>query len=126
MRTRQEAVLVGALCWRLKNELLPVYERERLPYLIIRYEQMISNPKPEIEQVLGYLDLAWHENVLRHHELHSGLVIGYTDSSRPIDATNTGKWKGELSDSELEIIHEVTSPLATRMGYLLEQDGGTI
>jgi hypothetical protein len=117
-RTRQEAVFVGALCWRLKNELLPVYEREHLPYLVIRYEQLISDPKQEIEKVLSYLELPWHENVLRHHELHTGLVIGYTDSSRPIDATNRGKWKGELSDTELEIIQEVTSPLATRLGYL--------
>jgi hypothetical protein len=119
VRTRQEAVFMGALCWRLKNELLPVYEREQLPYLLIRYEQLISEPKQEIEKVLSFVDLPWHENVLRHHELHTGLVIGHTDSSRPIDATNTGKWKGVLSDTELEIIQQVTSALATRLGYLI-------
>ena len=118
-RTHQDAVFMGALCWRLKNELLPVYEREQLPYQLIRYEQLISDPKQEIEKVLRFVDLPWHENVLRHHELHTGLVIGYTDSSRPIDGTNTGKWKGVLSDTELEIIQEVTSALATRLGYLI-------
>ena len=118
-RTRQDAVFMGALCWRLKNELLLVYERENLPYLLIRYEQMISDPKQGIEKVLSYLDLPWHENVLRHHELHTGLVSGFTDSSRPIDGANIGKWKGVLSDMELEIIREVTSGLATRLGYLI-------
>jgi hypothetical protein len=119
LRTRQDAVFMGALCWRIKNEMLPVYEREQLPFLLIRYEDLISDPKQEIEKVLNDLGLPWHESVLRHHELHTGLVSGETDSARPIDATNTGKWKAALSDTDLEVIREVTSGLALRMCYPL-------
>jgi hypothetical protein len=119
VRTRQEAVFMGALCWRLKNELLLVYERAQIPYLLVRYEQLISDPKPAIEKMLRDLDVPWHADVLRHHELHTGLVSGETDSARAIDATNAGKWQAVLSAEELEVVQEVTSGLALRMGYPL-------
>lgn len=117
LRTREDAVFMGALRWRLKNELLQAYDREQLPYLVVRYEQIVSNPRLEIEKVLAYLGLSWHEDVLRHHELHSGVVIGETDSGRAIDASNIGKWQGSLSDTELATIREITADLANRLGY---------
>ena len=116
-RTRQDAVFMAAFCWRLKNELVLVYEHEHLPYRIIRYEQIIREPKQEIEKVLEYLDLPWDENVLHHHESHTGLVSGQTDAARPIDATNVNKWKGALADTELAVIQDVTSSLASQFGY---------
>jgi hypothetical protein len=119
LRTREEAVFMGALRWRLKNELLQVYDRENLPYLVIRYEQIVSDPRQQIETVLEYLGLPWHEDVLRHHELHSGMVTGETDSGRAIDAHNTGKWQESLSDMEVATINEITSSLAIRLGYVI-------
>ena len=117
VRTRYDGVLMGALCWRIKNELLAVYEREQLPFSVIRYEELIRDPQQQIEKVLADLDLPWHETVLRHHELHRGLVSGETDSARPIDATNTAKWRAVLSNEELEVVHKVTSGLALQLGY---------
>jgi hypothetical protein len=119
LRTHDDAVFMDALCWRLKNELLQVYDREQLPYLVLRYEQIVSDPRRQIEKVLAYLGVPWHEDVLRHHELHSGMVIGETDSGRAIDANNTGKWQGSLSEAEVEVIGEITSDLAIRLGYVL-------
>ena len=45
--------------------------------------------------------------------------MGKTDYSKPIDSNNVGKWRTLFSKEELELINELTSPLAEGMGYKL-------
>lgn len=103
-RTDEDAVFTAALCWRLKNQLLDLYQKENILYKVSSYEELISKPESAINAILSYLGLPWSDDVLRHHELHSGLSIGSTENVRPIDAKNMGKWKGVLSEGELSII----------------------
>jgi hypothetical protein len=120
LRSREEAVFAGAFCWRIKNELLKIYERENIAFEIIRYESLVKHPKEEIKKALDFLGVRWHRNVLRHHRLHKGIHMGKTDYSKPIDSENVEKWKGLFSKEELELISELTSPLAERMGYKMD------
>jgi protein-tyrosine sulfotransferase len=119
LRSREEAVFAGAFCWRIKNELLKIYERENIAFEVIKYETLVKHPKEEIKKALDFLNIPWHRNVLRHHRLHKGIHMGKTDYSKPIDSNNVGKWRTLFSKEELELINELTSPLAEGMGYKL-------
>jgi hypothetical protein len=119
LRSREEAVFAGAFCWRIKNELLKIYEREHVDFEVVKYEMLVKHPKEEIKKALDYLNISWHRNVLKHHRLHKGIHMGKTDYSKPIDSANVGKWRTLFSKEELELINELTSPLAEGMGYKL-------
>lgn len=113
----EDTALIGALCWRVKNELLAIYERDKILVQIVGYEQLVSNTRQEMSNILRYLQLPWHDDVLKHHQFHTGIHIGKTDRARPIDQKNTGKWQGFFSDQALQTIHDITTPLASKLGY---------
>lgn len=35
----------------------------------VQYEALVANPRHWMEQILKFLDIPWHENVLQHHKL---------------------------------------------------------
>ena len=37
--------------------------------LIVFYEKLVSDPSTQMKEVLRFLDIPWHDNVLRHHEM---------------------------------------------------------
>jgi hypothetical protein len=118
-RSHIAKVYVGALCWRLKQELLAIYDLEKIDYKLVTYTKLIANPKHEIGEILSYLGVPWDDNVLKHDQLHHGKVVGNTDSERPIDGGNTGKWKKSLKSDDLKIIHSICSEMAKKYGYKL-------
>ncbi len=115
---------MGALCWELKNGLLDWYTREAITFMVVVYEELVSNPKPTLEKVLSSIEVPWHDDVLRHHELHKGMYVGNTLGSRPIDSSNTGKWKVGLSNEELAISGSICAAGAGKFGYQLAGSRG--
>jgi Sulfotransferase domain len=116
-RGRKEAVFMASLCWSLKNELLDLYSKNNIPYMLMSYEDLISDPESMLKKLLTYIDLPWHDNVLRHHELQKGMSIGRTVNTRPIDSSNTGKWVNEFNEDELAVVESVCSGIAQKFGY---------
>jgi hypothetical protein len=109
--SRKDEVFLGALCWRVKQEILAICPQDENLY-VVRYEDLIRNPETEIRTILQFLHIPWHENVLKHHLLHSNTSVGKTESSRPIDAKSIKKWKTFLSEDEVETIKRVCAPVA--------------
>jgi len=116
-RNRTDAIFTGALCWGVKNEFLKVYRKRQLPLIEVRYEPLVTSPRDTIEQLLASIGLPWSEDVLRHHQLHSGMLIGRTDASRAIDQTKVGRWAQDFSEGELAAIRGVCGELAGELGY---------
>lgn len=119
LRDRKDGVSMGALCWEVKNSLLDLYASESIPHMVVVYEDLISNPKSTLEKILSFLELPWHDDVLRHHEMHSEICAGNTPGNKPIDPSNTGKWQLGLSNEELAIIASRCADRARRFGYHL-------
>ena len=115
--TREEMVYVAALCWRLKQELLPAYNDRGIAYRIVPYEMLVKEPEKTIREILSYIDIPWHANVLAHHQLHSGVSAGDTRNDRPIDSRNTGKWKSSFDPQSLDIIKTLCFSVAAQYGY---------
>lgn len=116
-RTRRDAIMMSALYWELKNMLPDLYVAEGVPTHVVRYEKLISEPRAVLEQALGFLGVAWHDDVLRHHELHSGKWAGSTMGDRAIDAGNAGKWKSGLSPEDVDVVEAYCAQGMARFGY---------
>ena len=114
-----DAVYSGALCWRLKNELLELYDLLEIDCKILRFESLIKDPKRVIADLLNFIGAPWDDKVLTHHLLHKGVSVGNTDNTKPIDSTVAGKWKKELSEDNIKIIKSICSEIAKNHRYEL-------
>jgi hypothetical protein len=113
--THEEEIFLGALCWRLKQEVLNSCDLDESLYQVVQYEKLIRNPEQEIRTMLQFLNIPWHDNVMEHHALHSGIFIGETDGKRPIDGSNLNKWKDVLSDHDVKTIGKICADAAMGM-----------
>ena len=120
MRGRGEGLFLAALCWRIKQELLMAYQTLVMPLYILRYESLIGDKEGEMQRILDFLELEWHQDVLQHHSLHEGISTGLTDNKRPIDTRSLEKWKRQLTVKELEQIRLICEEAASLSGYTLE------
>jgi hypothetical protein len=110
-RKYKDAVLLATLCWRMKNELPAIYKRKGIDLKIVQYEEIILNPKRTSKEILEFLELPWDQNVLSHHKFHTGISVGNTDNTRPIDSENRNKWEGFLTNKHLKMIEELCEPI---------------
>jgi len=115
----EQLVTSAALCWRLKNDLLPVYDRAGIAYRVVVYEDLVRDPEPQMRAILSFVGLKWHDDVLRHHQLHRGVSVGRTDNTRPIDTASMDKWKDVLGPAELEIVRAICGTRAAELGYAI-------
>ncbi len=107
----------AALCWRLKNDLLRLYDKAGIAYRIVGYEDLVHEPEAQIRALLTYLKLNWHDDVLRHHLLHRGASVGQTDNTRAVDTNSIDKWREVLASEELAIVHAICGARAQELGY---------
>lgn len=105
--SRAYAVLSALLCWKIKNEMLQVYDKEKISYRVLVYESLIQDPRGEIMKMLNRLKIPWHDQVLRHHTSHDGFSVGETRNTRPIDKESIGKWKNTLDEKESGFVDDV-------------------
>jgi hypothetical protein len=118
-RTPEQLAVAAALHWRLKQELLRMYDAAGLAYRVAVYEKVVARPREEIGALLEYLELRWHDDVLRHHTLHTGVSVGNTDNTRAIDQRSVGRWKEVLDATQLDRVREICGPAAAGSGYTL-------
>lgn len=117
---RRDCVFMGALCWRIKNELPSLYQGRNVSYHVVRYEDLVTNPGACLADLLAHLGVDWNDGVLEHHSLHEGTSIGETSNVRAIDQNSLGRGKMNLSSDEQALIRQVCHPAASRWDYTLD------
>jgi len=115
--TREAHVHSAALCWRLKQAILPLYESQSIDIRVVRYENIVERSEDEAARILDFLGLPWDDSVLNHHRLHDGQSVGRTDNTRAIDTNSLTLWTQTLSEDDLAIIHGVCNTAANPLGY---------
>jgi hypothetical protein len=112
-------VLAAALCWRLKQEMRPLYDAAGLNPRTVAYERLVADPQGELKGHLAFCGLPWHPDVLRHHQLHHGTSIGDTDNTRAIDRRSVERWRKDLTPEQIARVAAVCGPAAALAGYEL-------
>ena len=77
--------------WRTYQQHLP------LNYRIVRYEDLVTEPRAELQKLLEFLGVPWSEEVLAHEAaaLKRGRIPtpSYQQVSRPLYKDASGRWK---------------------------------
>ena len=114
---RRDCVFIGALCWRIKNELPTVYKERNIDFHVVKYGELVANPKDRIKELLDFIGIEWSDEVLMHHRLHKGMSIGNTSNTRAIDQSGVGSGKKNLSQEEQDLVKAVAGKTAQTWGY---------
>ena len=101
----------------MKQEVLLLYKSNKIDHQVFRYEQLIEAPNVELQKLFSFLNIPWHDDLLSHHKLHSGLSIGNTDNTRAIDSSNRGKWEKVLNAHDISIINKVCLKTARKFDF---------
>lgn len=86
-------------------------------YLIVKYEDLVSDPKTTLEQVCQFLNVPFHDDVLKldDQELVSqDRYVKETPLKNKIDA-----WKEALTDQQIQSIEKIQGPTLMKFGYPL-------
>jgi hypothetical protein len=104
-------------CWILKQACYQFLIDSGLQVIKVRYEDLTGSPKPVLANVFKSLDIEWHDDLLRHHELHSGMSIGNTLNSRAIDQSRVFYSNKYFNDTELKLISDLSQSAREKFYY---------
>jgi len=126
-KAERQEIALAALYWKFKNSAYLRYLDLDYPVVRISYEALVRDPKTATKNAMSLLDLPWEDELFAHHEQRhteidaDGKAIGNTDARRPISASSMNRYINELDVSNINIIREITSPLAEQLGYSLTE-----
>lgn len=91
-------------------------------FVLVRYEDLVSDPEPVLRDVCERVGLDWDESVLRHDEVQRSRggparTDGATDPQRGVDTAALSAWTERLDDYELGAVSSETGELAGWLGY---------
>jgi hypothetical protein len=88
---------------------------------LVRYEDLVTDPEPEIERLCAFLDLPPHPQMLDFHRrrltIYRASHLSMDRISRPIDARRVGRWRKELAPEQVADFEAVAGDLLRRMNY---------
>lgn len=108
-------------------------------YVEVRFEDLVLRPEPSLRFLCEFLELPWHAGILEYHvgaekrlgELRSdardsrGRVLAsgeerramHSLATRPPQADRVGRWRREMSPTDLQAFASVAGPLLAELGY---------
>ena len=110
-------------------------------YLEIRYETLIRDPEPTLREVCEFIELEWDPVILDYHErsadrlseidrdiptwegklprsAESRMAL-HEQTTKPLDPERIDRWRGEMSDADLDAVEAEAGELLTELGYEL-------
>jgi len=93
--------------------------------LKVKYEDLVLDPKKQMERILDYLGLPWEENVLHHEDFvgkPGGISLSKVERSsdqvvNPINKQAISKWVGSIPQDVIDDMENV-APMLKLLGYL--------
>lgn len=114
----------SALAWDLANVAAEATRRLGFPYVLIRYEDLVRNPRAELNRILGALDLGSDELAYLGPNT-ARLGIAHTVAGNPvrfrageIEIRPDDEWVRGMRPFRRAVVTVLTWPLLERYGYL--------
>ncbi len=111
---------------------LALYERKMLndfqsglPF--VRYEDFIIDSEKYLRKIVNHMELEWHENVMKSHELYKEGDIGHGGIKlwRTVHAQSDAKYK-KLSPATKSIVYSLTHETLRAFGYAWDGEEVTV
>ena len=103
----------------VNRSLLAFLERHPGNSMLLRYEELVADPRQEMQRLLDFLGEAWHEGLLHdglENREDAGLGDWKTYDRTCIDAASVGKWKS-LPRLIVSTLGEICNPVLQDCGY---------
>ena len=90
--------------------------------LMVRYEDLVTDPGTTLREVFAWLDEPWSDRLLEHDKVHAERgtakkVEGATRSDKPIETDRIAAWVEDRTAEQLAVLTEKAGPLAGFYGY---------
>lgn len=103
----KDEITLGALVWKYKILAMELFKREKLNLSIIKYEDLLENPKATLLPVMNKIGLSWSDELLVHNLHHADKkYCGNNFGSLPIDKSRKSPHL-YLNEEEKKIIDQV-------------------
>ena len=93
----------------------------RLPLLIVRYEDLVCEPRATLSRVCDFLGIGWSDTLLR--PTLAGAPFGgnsiYGGQTQQISTASLERWKSVLTPEEVSRLERILRPLMERYDYEL-------
>jgi hypothetical protein len=89
-------------------------------WIELRYEDLVTDPESQLRRICRFLGEAFHPDMARHHLAASKSIENgaFHESVRhPITSARVGRWRTEMSPSDLRVFEAVVGPGLTSLGY---------
>ncbi len=88
---------------------------------MVRYENLVTDPEPELRGIFEFLGLPFDTATLRHEEqdltVFKASHLSKKRVKQGIDATKVGRWRNDLSAQQLEEFMAAAGPAMSHFGY---------
>jgi hypothetical protein len=93
-------------------------------YMELRYEQIVTNPRPTLEQLFAFIDEPWDPAVLQFHTQNRNLAgeSSAEQVSRELYTSAVARWQRDLKPAHKSEIKEVAGDLLVELGYARDND----
>lgn len=111
-------------------------KKEKIPsqFHSLKYEDMVSNTEETLTSLCKFLKVPFEHSMLQNHfseklqkyragESLEAFKRRHENLLRPINASNIGKWKQELTETDKLIVEQITGTYArTKYGYTIDME----
>jgi hypothetical protein len=90
--------------------------------LEVRYEELLRYPETILARVCAFIGETFHDEMLQYSKHADALVPSWEKRwharlSGPVDSSNTGKWRTQLSPEQIALIQHVAGRELAAFGY---------
>lgn len=111
----RNSVLANARWWR-RNTAAPLHLRGRENYLLVRYEDLVSDPGSELTRICAHLGEPYSEAMLEPEDAEDHRP--WTERARRrVTRNRVDRWREELSETEVALVEHVAGSVMEELGY---------
>ncbi len=87
-------------------------------FLLLKYENLISNSEKEIKQICKFLNIDFTPDMLEFHLNKSeNLSFWHKNLNSKLNSDNINKWEKELNKKQIDKIDFICNDVANKLGY---------
>jgi len=107
----------AAKVWAIKSNLASEFSKRGLPVFSFKYENLVMNPKPLIDEFLAFCGLPISNSPYHHEAIYQGYGPGKTHRERSIYTKSLDNWSSVLENDQEEAVLNACAPHAASFGY---------
>ena len=93
-----------------------------LNHIVLRYEDLVTQPKAELHRLSKSLDLDLMEGLTFYKQdfiaSHTQQFKHHHNLKNPINTKSVNKWRKEMSENEVKVFEDLAGDVMAEYGYL--------